>query len=266
MMKKILFSLAIASIVLSACKKEQTSTATKLNESQLTTVTTSATDISSKLQSWMGQILTQAADSGKTIEKAPSLYALAGGPLGGFFSSKLKSGSNYTWTGPDASGWYIYTYVNTGYYTCTEKVRYKDSTITCIVSYEYNGADGNFSDVITTEYTHYTKNKKVLWKGYCDITIKTFGDLDISNVEWKFAFTDWDPATGAGTYDWYWSGNSLGGNSVPYHRYLNIIATDRGTIPSSLHVKITWYDNGGVSVGSWEYNTTWTPVDMPDLP
>jgi hypothetical protein len=265
-MKKLFYCLAIASIVLSACKKEKENY-TQLNDTQLTSVVSSSTVISGKLQSLMTTTLTDAALGGQSIESAPDVNAGAASAVVQMLkSNKMKSSGN--WTGPDASGWFTYTFSYTSIYTYTQKIRYKDSTITCINSTEYNGADGSFSFVTTTELTHYTKNKIVLWKGYSDITYKTFGNSDISNIEWKFVFTDWNPNTGAGTYDWFWSANSLGGNPVPYHRYLNIIALDRGTTPSTLHVKITWYDDGGVQVGTWEYNTSWSwaPVDMSGIP
>ena len=129
--------------------------------------------------------------------------------------------------------------------------------------------DDSYSCVYETEYTRHTKNKKVLYEGYADMHIKTFGNNNISDVEWKFEFTDWDPKTGAGNYNWYWGASSLGGNPVPYHRFLNIIATANNSLfvteGQTLHVKVTWYD-GSIELGSFEYDTDWKPVEMPEMP
>jgi len=247
--------------VTSACKKDDTQTSGKLDPNQLTSVQSSATSISSQLQLFMNSTLIQAAGSGQNIPQPPQVPSSALNAL--LNSTPLKSGA-LGWVGPDADGWYSMSY--SGIYTYTYKVRYKDSTITCITSFNYSGGDGSYSNTTTTQYTRYTKNKKVLWKGSCDLKINAFGDNDISNLEWDFLFNDWDPTTGAGTYDWYWGVTSLGGGTVPYHRYLNIISTGTGVTPLNLHVKVTWYDDGGVQVGSFEYNTSWTPIDMPAWP
>jgi len=118
-------------------KKEDTKKPGQLDSNQLSSVTSSASTMSIELQTFMQSALTQAMLSGKTIGDYPDIPASsksgASALLKGVF---FKSGGN-NWSVPDAEGLYSMSY--TGLYTYTYKVRYKDSTITCITSFNYSG-------------------------------------------------------------------------------------------------------------------------------
>jgi hypothetical protein len=259
---KLLFILLILSVVLTtSCKKDKAPQGS-MTSAVLNDVSSKTPAVFSKIDEFMSEALSKAASSGYYIGQPSSSSKTS---LSQVISIKKSGGDG--WFGPDGDGWYIKTWKSLGY-TYTDKIRCKDTTLTEILSIEYHGGDADYSNVYETQFTKYTKNKVVLWKGYADWKISTFGDNNISDVNWRFEFTDWNPQTGAGAYDWYWGAHSLGGDYVPYHRFLNIIATSNSmfqTNGNTLHVKITWYD-GSVEVGSFEYDTTWEPVEMPDMP
>ena len=264
MTKKFLYAMLILAAGLSACKKDKsTSNSIKLTQDQVTKCAESAQPVETEIYTFMISGLVAAIDSGMTITNPPELSGKSA--KSAVLNTKfLKNTQGYDWSGPDANGWYIKTYTSLGY-TYTESFKAQDSTVWYIFDIEYQGGDGTYSNKTTTQYTQVHKNHKILYEGDSDWQIHTFGDNDISDLEYDFKFSDWDPNTGAGDYDWYWGASSLGGDPVPYHRFLNIIAMDNMSDPPSLHEKITWYD-GAVELGSWEYDTYWSPVDMPKIP
>jgi hypothetical protein len=226
-------------------------------------ITQNATTISSGMQTFMQSALANAISSGQNISTPPNISAPKSGTSILLRKIHLKSSTDYNWSGPDAQGWYDMSYSSYGM-TITEKVRYQDTTIEYVYDVEYHQADADYSYILTTKYTRYTRNKQVLYKGYNDIKLETFGTV-ISSAEWRFDFVDYDPNTGAGNYDWSWGSNSLGASIVPYHHALNVYAYDKGN--HLLHVKVTWDDGAGIYVlGSWEYDTPWVPVTMPEIP
>jgi len=259
MKTKLFLTLFIISVVVTTSCKKDAATQTQLTQTQLSNVVEGASTISTKIQSVMLSTLAAAADSGFSTGSVPSLEAKK------FAGASLKSTADFNWIGPDAQGWYYRRYTSLGY-DYSEKVRLRD-TIDYVLTINANNDGDTYSSTTTTQYIKYTKNKKVLYKGFSDWQIKTFGNNSISSLEWKIVFSDWDPATGAGIYDWYWgvSVNS-GGDTVPYHRYLNMIATTDGMQPSWIDVKVTFYDEGGMEIWKFEYATTWVPVEMPETP
>jgi hypothetical protein len=263
MTKRILSALLVMSLALLSCKKDKTEDIKSndiLTNAQIQNISDGGMTISTQLESFMAQTLSEAILNGDTIANPPEMPAKKSTKF-----SLLKNVKDNDWVRLD-SGWYMRRYTSLGY-TITEEVRLKDSTATYRMTTEYDGSEGSFSSVYETQYTKYTLNHKVLYKGYTDITYDSDGYNDISSVEWKFIFTDWNPLTGAGTYDWFWRAQSLGGGFVPYHRFLNIIATEVPfSDPALLHVKITWYGEDGSEFGPWEFDTTWEPVDMPPFP
>jgi len=268
MKTNVVITLMLVAILIASCKKDPAKAPeSNITKDQLTNIAAKSPQTFAKIQSFMLGALSKAAQSGVTITEPPSVTSAK---IELSKATRLKSTNGpYDWTGPDADGWYTMSYKSYGF-TYTNKIRCKDSTLTSIYSIEWSGAEGSYSNVTETQYTKYTKNHKVFWKGFTDYKIKTFGDNDISDAEWKFEFYDWNPQTGAGIYDWYCGAHSLGGSYEPYHRYLNIIATEKGSgafvgDTNLLHVKVTWYD-GSVSVGTFEYDSTWEPVEMPETP
>jgi hypothetical protein len=250
-----LFLMILGVVIAPSCKKkESVKQQGAISAEQLEDVSSKSMTTFTDIQGFMFEALSKAsiaAPPSETAAKTEMSQAL-----------KMKSAKNELgWLGPDADGWYTEYWKSYGY-TYTYKIRCKDTTLTSIFSIEYSGGDGSYSNVYETQYTKYTKNKISYWKGYADWKIKTFGNSDISNVQWRFEFNDWNPQTGAGVYDWYWGANSLGGDPVPYHRFLNIIAMEKGNL---LHVRVTWYD-GGALAGTFEYDTNWTPIEMPVMP
>ena len=260
MKTKLLIILILAVVMATSCKKESKAPAVDITTDELSNIAATTPQTFAKLESFMLDALSKAAASGINID-APPTEKSAKVELSKIM--RLKSAKTTPgWTGPDADGWYTMYYESYGL-KYTEKIRCKDTTLTYIISQEYSGADGSYSNVTETQYTKYTKNNKVLWKGFTDWKVKTFGDNDISDFEWKFEFNDWNPKTGAGIYDWYWGANSQGGGYEPFQRYLNIIAMEKTA--DLIHVKVTWYD-GAVSQGSFEYDTNWEPIEMPTTP
>ena len=254
---------AILLFVASSCKKEKKESA-KLTEDQISTLVDCASTISTEVQSFMFSSLQVAADSGYNTGSAPDLPDVA-------FSNenpvRLKSTSALNtqsgWTGPDARGWYTMYYDVYGY-KYTEKLRYRD-TIDYIISYGYSGGEGSYSSVTTTKFIKYEKNNKTLYKGFSEWEVKASGYNEISDVRWRIEFTDWNPETNAGNYDWFWGvSENNGGNTVPYHRYLNVIATEKND--DLLHVKVTWWDDNSAKVGEFEYDTYCVPVYVPPIP
>jgi hypothetical protein len=242
-------------LILFSCKKKETQ-----NQSSVSTVTLNAaasggTVISSKMQSFMMSTITVAADSGHVF----------------FFpnsdSSKLKSGkaiNDYNWTGPDANGWYSCYYTG-GLYNYSERLHMGD-TIDYIIEISYNGADGSFDNKTTTRYIKETNNGKTTYNGYSIWDMQNSGYNEMSQWEWNIYFTDWDPSSSAGNYDWYWGvSENSGGNTIPYHRFASLTATE--TTPTGwLHCLSIFYDNGGVETWRFEYDTPWVPVQMPQIP
>ena len=261
-MKTKFFAIVYLGILIAiSCEKDKTiESKAELTPQVLEDVSDKTTEIFGDLQTFMFDALTKAIESGGIITTPPSQSYVQEK----FFRTlNLKStNDDFDWYGPDASGWYYKTWVSLGY-TYTEKIRCQDTVLTHIYSIEYSGGDGSFSSVYETQYAKYKRGNVTLWKGYSDWKENTFGDNNISDVQWRFEFNDWNPQTGAGIYDWYWGANSLGGNYEPYRRFLNVIALEKGS--DLLHIKVTWYD-GSVEVGSYEYDTYWEPVDMPEMP
>ncbi|MGA3014176.1 MAG: hypothetical protein ABSD71_09080, partial [Bacteroidales bacterium] len=67
-------------------------------------------------------------------------------------------------------------------------------------------------------------------------------------------------------FDWYWGVyENNGGNPVPYHRFEHLEVTE--TTPSGwLHCLAIFYDDSGTETWRFEFDTPWSPVDMPTIP
>jgi hypothetical protein len=258
-MKKLSYFLVVMAIAVSSCKKESKNEgSTAISQDQMSECSASAMSVSLEIQNFMLSGYTEAILSGKDLSLPPDP------PDTTSLKSALKNTAGFEWSGPDAGGWY--TRSTDGYYTYTESFKYVDSTVWYRISIEASDAGSSYSSVWTTHYTRYHKGGKVLYLGASEWVVETFGEV-ISNTQWDFDFTDWNPNTGAGVYDWYWSASSSGTDPVFYHRFLNIIATEIPfSDPPMLNEKITWYDEGGVEVGSWEFETFQVSVDMPAVP
>jgi hypothetical protein len=250
--------------MVTSCKKNQGSQDLKGNvtTAQLDGVSSKTQTVFTGLQTFMNNALDSAILSGMKITTPVSSSVQSN--LSKAIAIQKSANGPGSWFGPDADGWYTETYQSSGF-TYTNKVKCKDSTMTSIFSMEYNGADGRFSYVYETQLTEYTKNKVALWKGYSDWKISNYGDNEISDARWTFNFSDWNSKTGAGYYDWWCGSHSLGGDSQAYKRFMSVMAFEKGYLNSLplLHIKLTWYD--GAYEYSYEYDSTWTPVDMPDM-
>ncbi len=251
-----LISLSLVFLVLFSCKKSDTSTGTPSNEETLESASQGGTVVSTQMQSFMLSSILVAADSGHTFYFPD-----------GDGHKLLKTGTNldqYDWTGPDADGWYTRYYTSTGY-TYNEKLHLGD-TIQYILDISYSGGDGSFENKTTTNYFKKTKNGKTLYDGYSIWEIHNSGYNDISRWEWRIYFADWNPETSAGSFDWYWGlYENSGGNTIPYHRFEHLDATE--TQPDGwLHCHAIFYDDSGSETWDFEYDTPWSPVEMPQVP
>ncbi|MDP4280614.1 MAG: hypothetical protein Q8867_00550 [Bacteroidota bacterium] len=227
-----------------------------MSKETLNAAANGGTVISSQMQSFLMNSIIVAADSGHNFFFPNNEGGLLLGP-----KSALD---NPNWSGPDATGWY-YRYYTSGGYTYYEKL-YLGDTVQYIMDMSYSGGDGSFENKITTTYIKKTKNNKTLYDGSSIWEIHNSGYNDISKWEWRIYFTDWNPSTGAGTYDWYWAlYENSGGNTVPYHRFEHMSVTE--TTPEGwLHCLVIFYDDSGTEVWKFDYDTPWITVEMPQIP
>ena len=258
-MKKLIFFLFLSLFLISSCKKDKDDEINGyaiLSEEDIEEISDGATNLTSLVQDEMFSYVAIAADSGLFITYPDmSSKKSTGNP-----NEVKNAADNGDWTGPDANGWYIRRWE--GVYVYTEKVRCCDTAVEYEFIISYDGADGSYESINKILYSRYTENDKVLYKGYWDWSISNSGYNDISTVHWQMAFDDWDPLSGAGVFDWYWGATSDGGDDVPFYRYLNVTVLDIGN--ELLNVKITMYD-GNVEIWSFDYDTPWDPVEMPEL-
>ncbi len=242
-------------LLFSSCKKKDDQTTSTTPTTTLNAAVTGGTLIYTHMETFMTAAIKVAADSGHIFFF----------PNNDTNTLKLKSGNDIPgWTGPDALGYFTRYYTSSGY-TFTERIHVGD-TIDYLITMAYSGADGNFEIKTTTKYIRKTTGGKTTWDGYSIWDVSNFGDNQISRWQWKMTFSDWDPATSAGTYDWFWGvSENLGGNTVPFHRFQHIVATQ--TTPSGwLHCNVIFYDQAGVQVWNFSYDTPWLPVEMPVIP
>ena len=242
-------------LVLFSCKKKEEQTESSVSTTTLNAAATGGTVVSTQMQKFMMTCVGVAADSGHV-----------------FFiptndTSHLKSVSateDYPWIGPDANGWYT-RFITGGVYNYSEKLRMGD-TIDYIMEVSYHGAEGSYDSKTTTKYIKEIKNGKTLYNGSSIWDVQNSGYNEISHWEWRIYFNDWNPSTSAGTYDWFWGlYENSGGNTVPYHCFQHLAATE--TNPSGwLHCLVIFYDDGGTETWRFEYNTLWVPVEMPKIP
>jgi len=249
-----ILSIPLFLLILFSCKKKETQNVSTVSTETLNAAAAGGTVVSTQMQTFMLSAISVAADSGH------SFYFPNGD------SSKLKSGSaiNDNWIGPDANGWYTFSYTS-GIYTYYERLHMGD-TIEYIMEISYSGSEGSYDSKTTTEYIKQTVNGKTTYNGSSIWNVQNSGYSEISNWEWRIYFTNWDPSSSAGTYDWYWGlyANN-GGNTVPYHRFAHMVATE--TTPTGwLQCLVIFYDNGGNEVWRFEYVTPWVPVTMPQIP
>jgi len=257
-MKKHIYFLGLTLLVLvlfSCKKKESTTPQPQANNQTLNAAATGGMLVCNQMQSFMLTSVNVAADSGHFF-----IF-----PTGD--TTKLKSTlgtSDYTWIGPDANGWYTRS-VSGGTYNYYEKLRIGD-TVEYIMEISYHDADGSYDSKTTTKYMKEIKNGKTLYNGYSIWDQQCSGYNNISHMDWRIYFYDWNPSTSAGTYDWFWGlYENSGGNTVPYHRFMHLAAIE--TNPSGwLHCNVIFYDEGGVENWSFEYDTPWAPVEMPPIP
>lgn len=250
MNSKIIFlSLAIVLAIVS-CKKDEP----EVSEEDLSITAQGAMQISTGVQTFVLSAMSEAAQDGfdGTVPSLDSKKKASG----------VKGVNDYSWRGPDADGWY--TRSMSGTYDYYERIRFRD-TIDYIMIISYDGADGSYENTTTTRFIKYTENQKVLYKGYSDWEIYSSGYSGTYDLEWKIKFDDWNPETSAGTYDWYWGvSQNSGGETVPYHRFEHLTATE--TTNGWLHCHVLFYDEGNIKIWDFEYDTPWVPVIMPELP
>jgi hypothetical protein len=272
-MKKLFFSLFMLMLVIGSCKKDNNDKTIEepvLNEEQLTVISENFTEIGSEVMDAMTSALTVAADSGYYY--SPPDYS---GKNATKWSANSKDAvDDYSWYGPDFDGWYCRTWTSYSY-TYTEKFRHmsgRDTVGNMIMidtaeyrmSIEYDGADGSYSNVTETQLIKYLKNQKVFRKGYWDWSWDFYGFEGMGNFEWEITFDDWDFETGAGIFDWYWGGSSLGGDYDPMTHRLNIQKIDEGN--GMLHVYVRWDSITEYYLWEYDYETPYETVNVDDIP
>jgi len=251
MNSKILFLTLAIFVTIVSCKKDDEP---KVSEENLNVTAEGAMQISTGVQSFVLSGMSEAVMNGfdATVPSVSTKKKADG----------VKGTYDYSWTGPDSNGWYSRSM--SGVYDYYERIRFRD-TIDYIMKISYYGADGTYENTTTTRFIKYTENQKELYKGYSDWELYCSGYSDMSRVNWKITFDDWNPESSAGTYDWYWGvSENSGGGTVPYHRFEHLTVTE--TDNEWLHCHATFYEEGNIEIWDFEYDTPWAPVIMPELP
>jgi hypothetical protein len=242
-------------LVLFSCKKKEAQTTSTATSATLNAAAAGGLIVSTHMQSFVMSSIGVAADSGHVF-----FY-----PSGD--TSKIKSASTAEgndWIGPDANGWYTRSNYG-GLYDYTERLHLGD-TIDYTMDISSHNTEGSYESKTTARYIKETKQGKTLYNGYSTWDEQHTGFNEISHIEWNIAFKDWNPSTSAGTYDWFWGvSENSGGNTVPYHCFLHIEATE-STTTGWLHCMVIFYDNSGHETWRFEYDTPWIPVQMPQIP
>lgn len=249
-----ILGLSVILFTISSCKKKE-DTATSVPTATLTAASIGGTIVSGQMQSFMNSSVVAAADSGHTF-----YFPTPGDTT----VKKLKSALlDYSWNGPDSQGWYWRSY--TGTYRYDERLHLGD-TLQYILDISYHGGDGSYDYKTTAKYIR-KPCSDTLYDGSCEWEENVFGDNGISHWTSRIIFCNWKPSTSAGTFDWYWGVSAnLGGNTVPYHRFEHLDATEINDPEGWLHCKAIFYDDSGVESWRFEYDTPWAPVYMPTIP
>lgn len=254
----ILAILVTGALLVSSCKKDDKDDAPeKLTEEQIEACIDEATTISTELQGIMTLSLSEATEAGYESGEVPDITMKKSGAV-----SNHPMNGDYSWSGPDAQGWY--TRSTTGVYKYSEKVRYRD-TIDYVLTIEYNSAEGSYKNETTTKYIKYTKNGKALYKGFSRWDVHSSGYSDMSRFEWKITFEDWNPLSGTGVFEWFWGvSENNGGDVIPLYRFEHMETTEGQN--GWIHVRTIWYDEDGSEIWDYAYDTPWEPIVMPDVP
>jgi hypothetical protein len=258
MRSRFFYILCLSVVLLNAtsCKKESEETTTTVPVASLTAASTGGTIVATQMQSFLNTSIIAAADSGHTFYiPTPGDTTL----------KKLKSALlDYSWNGPDSQGWYWRYY--SGEYTYSERLHLGDTIQYILDISSADGAD-SYDYKTTSKYIKKIKNGKTLYDGSCEWEENTFGYSVTSHWNSRIIFSDWNPSTSAGTFDWYWGiSENSGGNTIPYHRFEHLEATEITDPEGWLHCKVIFYDDSGIETWQFEYDTPWAPVGMPEIP
>ena len=150
------------------------------------------------------------------------------------------------WHGPDLEGWWTNHYVDVLGYSMTLKIR-RDFPAN---AFEYQ-LTITYKDMVTdfsyNDHLYIAMGENGLVSGYYYMNEKNSEfDVPVQEVDWKFDFSDWNPVTGAGTFNWEWDVNVFSGTVVDYHQTLDIVATAVG--PTTLHTDVTVYAANGITI------------------
>jgi len=167
-------------------------------------------------------------------------------------SSNLYEG---TWSGPELGGWYTSHIIQVNGYSQTLKIR----KLALINAFEYQLTvkyDGVVTDFSYQDHLYIAKDAQGLISGYYYMNEKNSEvSIPVQEVDWKFNFSNWDPTSGAGTFNWAWGVDVFSGSVVDYHQSLKIVSTVTGL--STLHTDVTWYDENGTTVlGTFGYDSS----------
>lgn len=245
--------------VMVGCHGSSTSpnTAGTMTQQQIETRVTASTEIPSNILSAITGLLSAPSDTG-SVPTLPAPPSSSSTRIGKAQKVDGTSGPG-DWAGPDSQGWYTWTYEG-GYgnsYRYTEKVRYQDKTLEYKFSITYSGTDGSYSYEIDFKCARATNG---LLTGYYDIQVQMNSNQSGTNTgdHFRLEFTNCDPNTGAGVFDWYNGGdiNSLN----PYSHFLHMNAVDAGQ--GQLHVYVTTYGDYG---GTWDYYCVYQPLGIENI-
>ncbi|NJK84929.1 MAG: hypothetical protein HC906_02070 [Bacteroidales bacterium] len=155
------------------------------------------------------------------------------------------------WVGPDADGLYLKIWDSYGL-RHTEKIQYSDT-----IKYEYlveESADYNASNLQEISFIRDENGSfsgTFLWV----ISSDYYGIL---NNEWMVTFNQWNPASGAGSFDWYWR---YGYWEEVLKHYIHISAS---VVSNELFISAS--QNNEYGIWNFDYHSPLYSVTIPELP
>ncbi|MBN1495365.1 MAG: hypothetical protein JXA07_01260 [Spirochaetes bacterium] len=150
------------------------------------------------------------------------------------------------WHGPDLEGWWTNHYVDVLGYSMTLKIRrdYPANAFEYQLTITYKDMVTDFS---YNDHLYIAMGENGLVSGYYYMNEQNSeASVPVQEVNWKFDFSDWNPVTGAGTFNFEWDVDVFSGTVVDYHQSLDIVATAIG--PTTLHSDVTVYAANGITV------------------
>lgn len=173
---------------------------------------------------------------------------------------KTPDGGTGDWFGPDSEGWY-HRRLKWGYGDDYMDEYYRNLPSPEVgIESKTEYVMGSINEGRTTITTHSkTAIDAGLLNGFYDMEWESSGgDTNTSgSYRYTFKYSDVDPETGAGGYQWWWGGGI--NDYFPYGHYLTITATDSG---ADLHVEVNWEFDSSYNDTSWNFDCPYKSINF----